>query len=249
MDSTDSVLAEASGSATAETPPAATVLFPDDRGQLAEQTRRVLVQLLRGPAVDGRRHPKLWPVLLQEEATLRSRLHELFLELIVDRDMEVAFTRQVSSADIDVPILLRRVQLTFFDTVLLLFLRQRLTSSDAQGERAVASSQEMRDHLQVFEKQGNVDHSRFDRQMDKTIDRANTLGLLHKIRGSEGRYEVSPTLKLLLPAEEVQELARLFEELALKGARQADTTDIPDDSAEPSEAEPEADDTGVEDAQ
>jgi len=199
----------------------ATVLFPDDAGQLSEATRRVLVQLLRGPTVDVRRHPRLWPVLIQEERALRGRLHELFLELVVDRDMEVAFTRQVVSDEIDVPILLKRVQLTFFDTILVLFLRQRLTTADAQGERAVISVQEMQDHLQVFEKNGNVDHAKFGRHMDKVVDRANSLGVLHKIRASEGRYEISPALRLIFPAEEVQQLTRIFEEM-LKQPQPAD---------------------------
>ena len=189
------------------------VLFIGDQGTLPVETRRVLVQLLLGPALDARRQTRLWPILLRDESTIRSRLHELFLELVIDRDLEVAFTRQVVSDELDVPILLRRTQLTFLDSLLLLFLRQRLTRSDAQAERAVLAHQEMVDHLAIFQRQGNVDHARFGKQIANTIEKAKKLSLLQKIRDSDDRYEVSPTLKLLFPAEEIQALARIYAEL------------------------------------
>jgi hypothetical protein len=190
------------------------VLFFGDQGTLPVETRRVLVQLLLGPALDARRQTKLWPILLRDESIIRSRLHELFLELVVDRDLEVAFTRQVVSDELDVPILLRRTQLTFLDSLLLLFLRQRLTQSDAQAERAVLAHQEMVDHLAIFQRQGSVDHARFGKQIANAIEKAKKLSLLQKIRDSDDRYEVSPTLKLLFPAEEIQALARIYAELA-----------------------------------
>ena len=185
-------------------------LFANDQGNLPLDARRVLVQMLLGPAVDARRQTKLWPVLLRHESIIRSRLHELFLELIIDRDQEVAFTRQILSDELEVPVLLRRAPLTFLDSVLLLFLRQRLTQSDAQGERAVLALQEIMEHLAIFERQGNADRAKFERQVDNAIEKAKRHSLLQKIRGSEDRYEVSPTLKLLFPAEEVQSLTAIY---------------------------------------
>ena len=66
-------------------------LYPGDRGELSLDTRRVLVQLLAGPSLDGRRHSKLWPFLIRDEVAIRSRLSELFLQLVIDRDLHVAF--------------------------------------------------------------------------------------------------------------------------------------------------------------
>jgi hypothetical protein len=212
------------------------VLFIGDQGTLPVETRRVLVQLLLGPALDARRQTKLWPILLRDESTIRSRLHELFLELVIDRDLEVAFTRQVVSDELDVPILLRRTQLTFLDSLLLLFLRQRLTQSDAQAERAVLAHQEMVDHLTIFQPQGNVDHARFGRQIANAIEKAKRLSLLQKIRDSDDRYEVSPTLKLLFPAEEIQALARIYAELA-SSSPNANLDDVQSPSETDDEAE------------
>lgn len=199
-------------------------LFVNDQGQLPLEARRVLVQVLLGPSIDARRQTKLWPILLRYEATIRSRLHDLFLELVVDREQEVAFTRQICSDELDVPLLLRRAPLTFLDSVLLLFLRQRLTQSDAQGERAVLAVEEMVEHLRVFEPEGNVDHVRFSRQIENAIEKGKRHSLLQRIRGSEDRYEVSPTLKLLFPAEEIRALADVYSALAAT-AGEADSTD------------------------
>ena len=176
------------------------VLFVGDQGTLPADARRVLVHLLLGPALDARRQTHMWPILLRYEAAVRSHLNDLFLELVVDREQEVAFTRQVVSDELDVPVLLRRESLTFIDSVLLLFLRRQLTQSETQGERAVLALHEMTDHPSVFEPTGNSDHAKFSRQVERAIEKAKRLNLVHKIRGGEERYEVSPTLKLLFPA-------------------------------------------------
>lgn len=184
--------------------------FRGDTGGLPIDTRRVLVQLLLGPSVDARRQTRLWPVLLRDESIIRSRMHDLFLEVVIDHEQRVAFTRQVVSDDLDVPILLRKASLTFLETALLLFLRQRLTQADAQGERAVVSLDDMQEHLSVFERDSNPDHAKFERQIVNAVDKAKKLSLLQFIRGSGERYEVSPTLKLLFSAEEIQDLTRTY---------------------------------------
>lgn len=194
-----------------------TVSFNGDVGKLPLDTRRVFVQLLQGPAVDGRRQTKLWPILMRDEAVLRSRLHDLFLELVIDPDQQVAFTRQVVAESIDAPVLLRRATLTFLESALLIFLRQRLTHAEAQGERAVVSSDEIVEHLLVYERDENVDHSRFERQTQGAIEKGKKLSLLHKIRGAEDRFEVSPTLKLLFPAEEILALTKTYQALTANG--------------------------------
>ena len=202
--------------------PAGSELFPGDRGTLKVETRRTLVQLLQGPSVDGRRQSKLWQVLLRDEALLRQHLHNLFLELVVDYDQTVAFTRQANVEELDAPILLRRASLTFLESALVLFIRQRLTHADAQGERAVVSKAEMLEHLKVYERDRNVNHARFDKQMDNAVEKAKKLNLLHKIRGGEERFEVSPTLKLLFPAEDIEALAGTYRAILATAAGRPD---------------------------
>lgn len=192
----------------------ATPLFMGDSGELALDTRRVLVQLLAGPSLDGRRHPKLWPILVRDEAVIRRRLAELFLELVIDRDVQVAFTRQADTGDLEVPLLLRRAQLTFIDSILLLHLRQRLTQADSHGDRAVVSTDEMMEFLTLYERASNTDRAGFAKRVHASIEKIKKHSILQKIRSSEDRFEISPTLKLLFSAEEIQALTHLYQRMA-----------------------------------
>lgn len=209
------------------------VLFEGDTGLLKSDTRHVIVQLLLGPAMDARRQSKLWQVLLRDEKDIRSRLHELFLDLIVDREQQVAFTRQVKG---DFPILLRRAALNFMESVLLIYLRMQLTQAESQIEmRSVVSLQDMREHLKVFGRDDNVDHSGFEARIDKAIEKLHKHGFLHKLGRNTDRFEVSPTLKILVSADEVQALTRKYTELVTQDAVAPDADDA--DEVPPSQLE------------
>jgi hypothetical protein len=212
--------------------PAAGNLYPGDTGELPWETRRALVQLLAGPSLEARRHPKLWPVLVRDEAVIRRRLAELFLDLVMDIDLKVAFTRQADVGEVDSPILLRRSQLTFLDSILLLYLRQCLTHADARGERAVVSGDEIQEHLSLYQAAASTDRAGFAKRVHASIEKLKKSNMLQKIRASEDRFEVSPTLKLLFSAEEIQALTRLFERMAAGEAVVAPPVDTEDEDGQ-----------------
>lgn len=214
-----------------DTPAAPVKLFEGDSGELELETRRVLVQLLAGPSLDGRRHAKLWPVLVRDEAPIRRRLSELFLELVMDLDLQVAFTRQAEAGDLETPVLLRRAQLTFLDSIMLLYLRQRLTQADAQGERAVVSADEIVEHMSVYERSTNTDRAGFNKRIQASIEKIKTYSILQKIRSSEDRFEISPTLKLLFSAEAIQSLTRTYQRMSAGEAVTPAPIPDPDDEA------------------
>jgi len=189
-------------------------LFSGDVGELPLDTRRALVQLLSGPSLDGQRHSKLWPVLMRDEAVIRKRLADLFLELVIDRDLQVAFTRQFDSGDLEIPTLLRRAQLTFIDSVLLLYLRQQLAQAASHGGRAVVSKTDIVEHLSLYDRQGNTDRAGFDKRVYASIEKIKKYNIIQRIRASDDRFEVSPTLKLLFSAEEIQALTALYQRMA-----------------------------------
>jgi hypothetical protein len=186
-------------------------LFLTDCGELPLDTRRVLVQLLSGPSLDGRRHSKLWSVLLRDQAVIRKRLSELFLDLVLDVELQVAFTRQAEVKELDVPKLLRRVQLTFLDSLLLLYLRFQLSQADSHGDRAVTSTAEIVEYLTLYERSNNTDRAGFAKRIHASIEKIKKHNILQKIRSSEDRFEISPTLKLLFSAEEIQALTKLYQ--------------------------------------
>lgn len=192
-------------------------LFAGDIGELPLDTRRALIQLLSGPSMDERRHPKLWSILLRDEDIVRRRLADLFLELIIDRDLKVAFTRQADSGDLEIPKLLRSAQLTFIDTALLLYLRQQLAQAASHGGRAVISKTDIVEHLGLYDRLGNTDKAGFDKRVQASIEKIKKYNIIQKIRASDDRFEVSPTLKLLFSAEEIQALTTLYQRIAVDG--------------------------------
>ncbi len=188
-------------------------LFQGDSGELSLDARRVLVQLLAGPSLDAQRHSKLWPILIRDKTAIRSRLSELFLQLVIDCDLQVAFTRQADTGDLETPRLLRRANLTFLDSILLLHLRQHLTQAETHGERAVISTDEIIEFLGVYEQTGNTDRAQFEKRISASIEKIKKHSILRKIRASENRFEISPTLKLLFSAEEIQALTRVYQNM------------------------------------
>lgn len=211
--------ADPGGSGDADVPAAAGAphgegaLFLGDTGTLPFDARRALCQLLAGPSVDAQRHGPLWPALLRHEPAIRRVLCELFLELVLDREGGVAFTRQADTAELEAPTLLRSAPLTFIESVLLLFLRQRLAEADTRGERAVVDEAQLLEALSVYEKNVSTDRAGFARRVMTAIGKMRENQLLSRLRGSEDRYEVSPVLKLLFSAEDVQALAQAYREL------------------------------------
>ena len=202
--------------------PAEQGLYEGDTGSLPLDARRALCQLLSGPSVDADRHSQLWPALLRHEAQLRSRLCELFLELVIDRDAGVAFTRQAETGELETPVLLRSAPLTFIDSVLLLYLRQQLAEADAQGHRAVVEESVMVDAMSVYEKNFSTDRAGFTKKIAASVAKMKESHVLEKLRGSEDRYEVSPALKLLFSAEHVQALAQVYRDLREAGEEAGD---------------------------
>jgi hypothetical protein len=189
-------------------------LYPGDTGLLPEPARRALVQLLSGPSLEQRRHSRLWPSLLQHEAVIRSRLADLFLELILDPDRGIAFTRQADTGELETPILLRRSPLTFIDSVLLLYLRQVLVDAELRGQPALVDRDELAEQLRLYESADNTDRAGFDKRINNAIEKAKKNSLLAALKGNADRFEISASLKLIFGPEEVEQLTAIYSAMA-----------------------------------
>ncbi|MCL2479908.1 MAG: DUF4194 domain-containing protein [Treponema sp.] len=209
----DPVLLEGTGLEQTDDRPS-NVLFAGDTGELPLETRRALTQLLSGPSLERQRHSNLWPVLLRDEEIIRRRLADMFLELVIDRDLQVAFTRQADMGEEKVPLLLRRSRLTFIDSVLLLYLRRRLIQAESRSERAVISKDEIVEYLNPYSQTGNTDSAGFTKKVYNSIEKYKERSILQGIRSSDDRFEISPTLKLLFSADEIQALGAEYQSMA-----------------------------------
>lgn len=206
--------------------PAPAALWDGDAGTLHLASRRALVQLLRGPYLAARRHPQLWSALLGDEQPIRSRLADLFLELVLDTEAEVAFVRNAEPDGVEAPRVVRAAAMTFMDTAMVLHLRQLLLQAGS-GERVIVGADEVADQLQVYRGRDDADPAGFARRVNASWTKLEKYGILQRT-STEGRVEISPVLRLVFGAEEISTVQAEFERLL---SRHDDGTQEPVGSA------------------
>lgn len=215
------------GRAGGEGPESDVALWGGDKGTLREPSRRVLVQLLRGPYLSASRHGNLWTALLSDEDAVRSRLADLFLDLVTDHAAQVAFVRN-TSGDVDAPKVMRTATLTFLDTALLLHLRQALLQ-ESGGRKTIIGADEAADQLQVYRGKDNADIAGFSKRINSSWLKMVKYGLL-AATSTEGRFEVSPVLRLVFGTEEIAAVQAEYQRLAAEA--EPGSAELPDTGEE-----------------
>lgn len=174
---------------------------------LVDDSRRVLVALLQGPYLDGRKDPSRYGQLLRDQVAIQNRLADLYLELVLDDDAQIAFVRQAE--ELEAPKLLRRLSsLNRLDTILLLVLRQHLLTQSSRGQRAVVSEAELISTLSTYRRSDSTDEAGFTKDIRTSIAKLQRAQLLEEQGDS---YEVSPVLKLMITPDTAREFIELYE--------------------------------------
>lgn len=185
-----------------------------DTGILALPSRQALVALIKGPYLSGRHKPALWSALLADERAIRSRLHELFLDLVIDSIGEVAFVRNADVGGTDAPRTVRTESLSFLDTAMLLVLRELLLSREAEG-RVIVGQDEVYERLRVYRPADHDEKLYTSRLNSSWSTMKNKLRVLHQAgSGGEERVEISPVLRLIVDVEQVDQIEREYRRLA-----------------------------------
>lgn len=177
-------------------------LWPGDTGTLSFASRRALARLLTGPLVHAHRQPEIWAAVVSDEPALRSRLADVFLDLVLDHDAGIAFTRQVDTGGrVEVPAVLRTETLSHMDTVLLLHLRSELSVAQP-GERVIVDREDVAEQIDLYRSVIDSDRARYTRKFDASWNRLKSYSLLSDTE-TENRAEVSPVLRHLFDADVV----------------------------------------------
>lgn len=182
-------------------------LFEGDEGLLDFALRRALVTLLKQRFISARTHPRDWEVLVEHEQVLRSRLNDLFLDLLVDREREVAWKRQASSETGGrFPTLLHDVPWSREETIVLVHLRDRLRAGHASGDlRVFVDREDIVEHVASFRPLHATDESGDEKRARNAVASIVKAGLLIGAVGDD-RYEISEAVEPLMPLELLQEL-------------------------------------------
>ena len=184
-------------------------LWEGDLGTLQEQSRRALLTLLKGPYLSGRDNPRLWTALVADTNAIRSRLNDLYLDLVLDPREEFAYTVRPERAESGAPNALRTEKMSFIDTAMLLVLRQLTLTSDA-GERLIVGKDEVYDALSIYR---TADQVTFRGNLNAAWGRMHAkYRLLHKVE--DDRSEVSPMVRYLVDEDRVKSLMETYAGLA-----------------------------------
>lgn len=171
-----------------------------DHGELSPATRRVLLQLIRGPYLQASTKEGLWSALIRDEAFVRSRLADLYLELVLNHDTGIAFVRNLAVED--APRVVRNQPLTLLDTALVVFLRRQLLTEHSTTLRVFVGRDEIEDQLRSYRRADLADKKGFDDKIAASINKMKKNSVLLPT-DDDDRWEVSPVLALVFTADEV----------------------------------------------
>jgi Domain of unknown function (DUF4194) len=179
-------------------------------GRLPEPARRALVTLLLNRYVSRARHRSAWEAVLTYESDLRARLGEIYLDLIVDTDAEVAFKRQ---QDIDdAPRVLRREKALSRDaTFVLIFLRREYAFADPDDGAVLITRDQIGEFLRAYREDGDGDNARFARRVDAAINAlVKPWQILEPDPAVNYLFIISPVIVPLVGVDEMSRLAATF---------------------------------------
>lgn len=208
------------------------VLYEGDTGSLSFEQRQLMVTLLRGPYLTQAERPNLWQTLINSRSVIEASLANLFLSLIVDEELGVAFCRQADVGDLEAPQLLRQFSLSYLDSVLLLELRQRLLTAQSKGEKAVIAQETIEELLKTFDVSAKTNERQFKSHVNAVIKRLTARKLLKKLGDNTNLYEICLALKLIFNVEEIVALKKAYQDKAEQDFQNVEADDQLDEDEE-----------------
>lgn len=188
-----------------------TELFPGDAGTLDADVRRMLVQLLRRKFLLAEKNPAQWRTLLENQQIIESRLHDLFVRLVVDHDRGIAYKQQVRSTELDVPILLRDEPYNRAETLVLVHLRTVFQRERGTGETSArVDIEELEQTVLTYFDPRDHNQARSQQEVRGAVQRLSTEGLL--VEESAGRYRITPLVEVVLSTAKLAELQQWLRE-------------------------------------
>lgn len=204
---------------------------------MPHDARRVLVYLMRQGSVMASQKPQLFELLCRHEPAIRKHLSEVYLRLVLDQKMGVAFVASVDYqndiGDINVEpgsegnnenqddpefdestTLISKRTLSLYDTLILLVLRKHYQDRESAGEQKITIDIErLESYLAPF--LPITDHASKDRK--KLLTRLKEMvkrKVLSTIRGAEDRYEITPIIRYVVSASFLESMLAEYTLLA-----------------------------------
>jgi hypothetical protein len=184
-----------------------TMLFDGDQGTLPIAARKALVAVVKNSYISAVQDPKTWAVLMAHRADIETRLNDMFLMLIIDRDAGIAYKQQ-APGDRFTTLLPPDISWGLDDTILLRHLREIYSvESGFSGEAVFVDRQPLIDRIVADAPKSQTDLTLARRRAEKAFENIRATRILLKTNDPE-RWQISPVIVPLLPLEKLQELQR-----------------------------------------
>lgn len=191
-----------------EEPTSTHALFDGDEGGLELDQRRAMVVLLKNRFITAESHPREWRAIIAPGRLIEQRMNDLFLELVVNLEREVAYKRPITSdtGGRDFPTLLHDTAWQREETALLVFLRVRARTEQSRGEaHARVAEAELQEYLEENRPASATNRVADSGRTKRAIGTLKTAGLLVKT-DEDGVFRISPAIESMLPATTLNDL-------------------------------------------
>lgn len=187
-------------------------LWQGDTGKLPYEARKLLLRLIKGPYLSGYKDTAQWMQLLVHQQVLKSRLHEIFLELIVDEGNLIAFVKDVDVPDLDNPGATWTQRLTLLQTVMLLVLRKEIISTEV-GTKVIVDKDDIWEQIKHFDQ--NNDEALFKKRFEAAWKNFKShFNLFEKASpDDEDRVLLSPALRFIFAETQIEELTKSYQKI------------------------------------
>jgi hypothetical protein len=183
--------------------------FHGDTSELPPEICWALQELVAAPHVSSQ-SGKNWPVVLQYERELRSRLSELGLALEVNREFGYAFTRQADDPSPRSRVILRTRTLSLAASALALYLYSQYVVSP---DDPVVDTADMIDHMMAYKRAADTDEAGFQRKIQSAIKALDEAWIIKPVKGTS-RYVIYGVITAILTAEQVTVLEERYRAIA-----------------------------------
>ncbi|KUI02633.1 DUF4194 domain-containing protein [Mycobacterium sp. IS-3022] len=182
-----------------------TMLFDGDQGTLPLPARKALVAVVKNSYVSAEQEPNTWAVLLAHRVDIESRLNDMFLVLIVDKNAGIAYKQQ-APGDRFTTLLPRDTSYSLDETILLRNLREIYSNERGlSGESVFVYRDDMIARILADAPQTQTDLVRARRSAENAFENVRTSRILLKTNDPE-RWQISPVIEPLLPVEKLRDL-------------------------------------------
>lgn len=174
-----------------------------------------VIRLLQGIVYEEDK--ELWDLIITYQADIKQYLQVLGLEVFLDEYEGYAFVKQKrAEAEEALPVLVKKIQLSYPVTLLCVLLREKLLEFDAQGSdsaRLIVSREQIKDMIINF-LPDKSNEARIVDNIESYINKLIDFHFLRKLYTQQAEYEVKRILKARITVDTLQEIKQKLYEYA-----------------------------------